>query len=179
MNYKQTSFNMFTMIRSFFEKKWVFPTMIMVNRLPSMTGWFETLGKARKRSQFSRGDWLMKAMLGPVFWLPKKHPLEANRGEGGHVVGRLVDFVFLVECCGRRVTFCLLNSCHFDMPILLVIIGGESCYPPVMFIILVGESKKSKKLRELQWLGVYPYWFAIIILEISEDNSPKIGCRAR
>lgn len=67
----------------------------------------------------------------------------------------------------------------YDMPMLLVIIGGESCsLPPIMFIILVGESKKSKKSRELLWLGVYPYWFAIIILEISEDNSPKIGRRA-
>ena len=30
---------------------------------------------------------------------PKKPTLEANRGEGGHVVGLLVDFVLLVECC--------------------------------------------------------------------------------
>ena len=98
----------------FCKQKWVFPTMTMVNMLPSMTGWFETLGKARKRSQFSRGDWLMKAMLGPVFRLPKKkQSWKLTEEKGGHVVGLLVANVFLVECLWLCVTFCTLNSCHF------------------------------------------------------------------
>ena len=140
----------------------------MVNMLPSMTGWFETLGKARKRSQFSRGDWLMKAMLGPVFRLPKKkQSWKLTEEKGGHVVGLLVDFcVFLLNAWTSCVTFCLLNSCHFYMPILLVIIGGESCYPPMMFIILVGESKKS---RELLWLGVY-HGLSILVCHYHSKN---------
>ena len=110
----------------------------------------------------------------------KKQSWKLTEEKGGHVVGLLVANVFLVECLWLCVTFCTLNSCHF---LYANFVGhyrrGIMLYTPRMFIILVGESKKSKKLRELLWLGVYPYWFAIIILEIFEDNSPKIGCRAR